>query len=57
MTELIVVFRNFASATKTDISSMSLSLTRNFIRATNFTVKTVHWVRQVLLLEVNEYVT
>ena len=57
MTKLIVAFRNFASAPKTDTSSMSLVLTRSFTRAANLTVKTAHWVRQVLLSEVKEYVT
>ena len=42
MTKLIVAFHNFVSAPKTDTSSMSLILTRNFTRAANFAVKIVH---------------
>jgi len=38
MTKLIVTFRNFASAPKTDTWSISLILTRNFTRAANFAI-------------------
>jgi hypothetical protein len=52
MTKLIVAFSNFASAPKTDTSSMSLILSRSFTHAANFAVKIAYWVWHVHFLAV-----